>query len=235
MDSFLVQDVIGQAQKQPTVTTGNFDTKKQNWDTQITITDVMGRPFVPYYREIEGTPFLFQEWKKAKAILANGLAMEDAFVNLDLYKQEIHFLNQRKEEIILNPGVIKELQFVDSSGGDATLKTLRMGYPPVDNQKNGNFYLVVADGKMQVLKFSYKQIVELKNEMSGEIRKEFKSNDTYYVYVNDKIFPLKKDKNFFLNNMSDKLDQVQKYITEKNVNFRNQHQIIALVNYYNSL
>ncbi len=71
--------------------------------------------------------------------------------------------------------------------------------------------------------------------MTGETKKEFVSYESYYIYKNDAIKSLKKDKEFILSFFEDQKQKVNEYLKDKKLNFKSPYDLINLFKYYNSL
>ena len=72
------------------------------------------------------------------------------------------------------------------------------GYPEIDNLNRNNFYQVLSDGKVTLLKSSIKKINKTKNEMSGEVSSQFDIYEDHYLYVKYEMKRVKKDKEYYI-------------------------------------
>ena len=71
--------------------------------------------------------------------------------------------------------------------------------------------------------------------LSGEVDKHFETIESLYIYNNNKMQRLKKDKDFILKLLFQQKDKINVFIEENLINFKNKADIIKLFNYYNSL
>ena len=206
-----------------------------NWDDQFIIVDKNGGLFHSYYDGIEGNPFFIENFLSSTIKLVSGLEFKNVRARLDLYKQMIHIkLNGDTVKMVL-PGNITEIIFYDTVQSLPCSYTFQSGYPEVDNLKRDNYYQVLADGKVTMLKSSIKKINKTKNEMSGEISSQFDMYEDYYLYVKYEMKRVKKDKEYLLNLLADKRKELETYITVQKLNFKSMDSIIKLIDYYNSL
>ena len=109
------------------------------------------------------------------------------------------------------------------------------GYPEIDNLNRNNFFQVLSDGKVTLLKSSIKKINKTKNEMSGEISSQFDIYEDHYLYVKYEMKRVKKDKEYILNLLADKRKELETYLTIQKLNFKSMDSIKKLIDYYNSL
>ena len=207
------------------------------YGTMIEMKDVNGRPLIhkKYDIDIKGTPFILEDWCDTDLKLTNGNEYHNAKIKLNAEHNELNYLDSLNQNIILNKGIIKELRFNQKTPAATKTLIFRNGYPPIDKQDTSYFYQVLADGKITFLKFIKKKISVLKNDLTGEVEKEFTEYIEYYVYFNNEIKPLKKNQQFFLDMMNDKAKAVEKFIDADNISFKNIESIKNLVAYYNSL
>ena len=154
---------------------------------------------------------------------------------LDLYKQIIQIrLNGDTVKMVL-PGNIIEIVFYDTVQSLTNEYKFQTGYPEIDNLNRNNFYQVLSDGKVTLLRSSIKKINKSKNEMSGETSSQFDIYEDHYLYVKYEMKRVKKDKEYLLNLLADKRKELEVYIAAQKMNFRSMDSIKKLIDYYNSL
>ena len=185
--------------------------------------------------DIKGSPFLLEDWCDTDIKLTNGNEFYHVKIKLNVESNELNYLDSGNQIIVLNKGIIKELQFYQKMITVTTPLIFRNGYPAIDKQDNSHFYQVLADGKIVLLKQIKKSVSILKNDMTNETEKEFTEYVDYYIYFNNEIKPLKKSQQFFLDMMSDKSKAVEKFIEADNTNFKKTDSIKKLVDYYNNI
>ena len=207
------------------------------YGTMIEMKDVNGRPLIhkKYDIDIKGTPFIWEDWYDTDIKLTNGNEYHNAKIKLNIENNEINYLDSLNRNIILKKGIIKELRFNQKMLSASSTIIFRNGYPSVHKQDTSHFYQVLADGKISFLKSIKKKISVLKNDLTGEVEKEFTEYIEYYVYFNNEIKLLKKNQQFFLDMMNDKTKAIEKFIDTDNTNFKNIESIKKLVAYYNNL
>jgi hypothetical protein len=111
----------------------------------------------------------------------------------------------------------------------------RSGFPAIDEQTINSFYQVLTEGNITMLEFFRKKILQRKNDVSGEITKEFETYEEYYVFSDNQMLKLKKDKDFILSLTKTKEKEVQSYLATNKVNFKKWNDVQSLFSYYNSL
>ena len=213
---------------------GRLGADKVSWDDQFVIVDKNGGSFHSYYEGIEGNPFFIENFRSSTIKLASGHVFNNVTARLDLYKQVIQVkLNGDTVKTIL-PGNITEVIFYDTVQSLPYSYIFQTGYPEIDNLKRNNFYQVLSDGKVTMLKSSVKKINKTKNEISGEISSQFDTYEGYYLYIKYEMKRIKKGKEYLLNLLADKKKELETYILDQKLNFRSMDSIRMLIGYYNS-
>jgi hypothetical protein len=224
--------VVAQGTPRPKIVTPpSFGQKR--FDQTINITDINGRPFQNINEDVEGSPYFIDDFRYANITLTKGAVYENLKTRIDLHTNEIHLIGADQKQIIAQDGLIKDVLMADSLSG--AVYRFRTGFPAIDKNTENSIYRVLSGGAVSLLKFSKKDISETKDVMSGEVKKEFVQQDEYYVFRNEEIKKLKKDKDFILHLMQDQKEKIDDYLKDKKMNFKNIEALIKLFEYYNNL
>ena len=207
------------------------------WSSQIYISDVNGRPFQNKYDDISGTPYFNEQYKFANIKLAKGQGRIFVHVKtrIDIAAQETYFISTNGVEAVIEAGTVKEIFFADATADAIFQYKFQTGFPPIDMKTGNHFYQIICEGNCSLLKSVTKKITERKSELSGEVLKEFEIYENYYLFSKGEIKRLKRDKDFILAELSDKAEQVNRFIQSNKINLKNNEQLVKLINYYNSL
>jgi len=228
-DALLAQAVV------PATQTPVPNLKPENYATDLNITDAQGRPFKPIDADVQGSAYFLDSLKSTEILFVKGNAFKQIPARLDLYRQEIHVLSKNNEEFILPKELVRQLVITDSSSAKFQKYVFRSGFPSIDDQSTSSFYQVLADGNITMLQFLKKKILQRKNDVSGEVTKEFETYEDYYVFSENLMVKLKKDKDFLLSLMKTKEKEIQSYLASHKVNFKKWNDIQSLFSYYNSI
>jgi len=206
--------------------------KPQTFDQQVFLIDANGKPFNRDYSNVNGSPFLMDNFKPARLVLAGGKTVDSVQVRLDIEKQELHYL-AANNEFVVSPGKVVEINFVENAPVER--RQFKCGYPKIDNQDEHSFYEVLAEGPVTYLKSRRKVFLNNKNEMSGEIEQRFEMYEEDYVIAKNDIKRLKKDKDFILNLLSDQREKVEAYSKANQLGWKTSLDLQKIFLYYNSL
>jgi hypothetical protein len=197
--------------------------------------DKGGKAFVNPAPDVAGFPFLFNDWKYGTLVLSNNRKYDTVKVRLNIYSQQVHFLTHEQLEIAVDKGYIRELLLPDPKTGMPAKMDFRNGFPAVDAQDVNSFYQVLAKGKITLLLSVRKIIAQEKDEMSGEVRKEYRTYEDYYAFDGKTMQRIKKDKSFIENLLADKKDKIDAFITENKLKLRSADEIQKVIEFYNTL
>lgn len=222
--------------KSQTIRLPSSETPGQSFDKEVFVRQVDGTPFKQKYINVTGSPFLFDEFKKSFLIFADGRKAKDIKTRIDVCSNEVHFLDDNNKEQFLLAGTIKEVAYIDTlADGKIKVQQFVTNIPPVDNLTEKDFFEILINGKIILLKSDKRKINEIKNEMSGEKSSQFDDYIEYFVYTNGSIKRLKKDKDFISLFTVDKKEKMDAYLKEKKLSFKNVEDIKTFFAYYNSL
>ena len=208
---------------------------QSDFEHKINLYNVNGKPLTNGDIDVAGNPYFQTAWRYGLVQIKGSAPFDNIPMRLDLQSQQLHFKNSKNEEIVIMAGAVREVSLYDSSTALRRVYTFRSGFPAIDNQNENNFYMVLSDGKLQMLKSMRKQINVDHDQLSGETRKEFRLYEDYYFFSQGQIQRIKKDKSFVLALMGDKQVQVNQFLSTNKVSFKSMDDINKLVEYYNSL
>ncbi len=223
----LILLVDGFSQTQPVRNVAKFD-------TQLTLTDFNGQPLNRNYNGLVGFPFAFDNYQFGEIELKNGRKFTAVKFKIDIVAQEIVFLSPTNEAGGIASDFVKMVSYFDTTDVGINKYLFKTGLPPIDNYKSNMFCLVLAEGKISLLKSMYKSIDTRKNDFTGEIVKEFRLYEDYYTFQNGVMARFKRDKESILVLMSDKRVAIEKYLKENKGSFKSEVYIAKIFSYYNN-
>ncbi len=194
-----------------------------------------GDVFKNKYPDIEGFAFFTEDWNYSLIKLTNEKAFDMIETKLNVYTNELYFKTDKNAAMVFVAGYVKELDIYDSIETKNIIYRFKTGFPKIDNQNENSFYEVITEGNVTLLKFIKKIISVKKNDISGEVDKQFETYEDYYVFSNNEMKRLKKDKDFISRLLSERKDEVESFLKKNPLNSKNVNDIIKLFQFYNSL
>src|ERR1700722_5427482 len=164
----------------------------------IAVYDVNGHPIVNGGAETEGSPLFITKWTMGWLRLADGRMFTGVSLQLDLEKQKVYYKRLDGIEIAVEQGQVHQLAMLDTIAGSTVAYQFGSGYPPIDNQSETSFYLLLDSGRVCFLESIRKRLHQEKDDFAGTNSREYKVYDDFYVYVQGKMTRVKKDSKFFL-------------------------------------
>ena len=215
---------------------GQLGFKNSNAGRMMDLTDLDGHSLLKNYDpDITGSPFIIDNWIPAKITLSKGKVIEPLSVKLNIETNELYYRDSAGKEMIATGGVIKKIECYDFSK-DNTQYVFKNGYPVVDKQNENFYYQTLTEGKIELLAKKFKYIRVNKNQLTGEITKEFVEGATVlYVYTGNTMQAFQPKKSFVISLMKDKEEAITKFIDTSKTNFRKTPDLIKLFKYYNEL
>lgn len=197
--------------------------------------DINGRPMLArQYQDVEGSPFLIDDWSKGTVKLNNGSTFKDLELKYNLENDDVYFKNSNGEPLAFADPV-KEFTLSYISDNQPQSKHYVSGYQSTDNTAANMFYEVLATGTVQLLKRTNKYVITSKQYNSATVNKTFGQNTKYYLVLNGKATPVKNDKKALLEQLKDKQDQLTAYLKSNKVDFKKDADLSKFITYYNSI
>jgi len=201
-------------------------------------TDLNGHSLLKKYDpEVAGSPFINDDWVSAKITLSKGKEIGPLQVKLNIESNELYFLDSAGKEMIAADGLVKKVDCIDYYSKDGIRYVFKSGYPPMEAQGEHYFYQVYTEGKIELLAKKFKYIRTEKNDLTGDISKNFVDGVVVlYVYAYGVIQPFRSNKNFVASLWEEqKQQEMNKFIAANKINFKNISDLIKLFNYYDSI
>lgn len=195
----------------------------------VFLTDVNGQVIrANKYVDIQGSPYLNDEWKEGTVTAANNKSYPNLKVRYDVYAGELEYM-QNNQPYRLSPEAMKEFRIVDNGE-----MVFRNGFAPTNNNTQTTFYQVLVDGPTKLLKQLKINMMENKPFNSATVTKEFQKQEYYFVAKPDgSVQRIQKNKKSVLAALADQKDRLEKLIKEQNLNLNNENSLITLLEGYN--
>lgn len=200
-------------------------------------TDLNRRSLLKKYDpEITGSPFINSDWVLAKITLSKGYETGPIPVKLNIENNELYFRDSTGKEMIAIEGLVKKIDCFNFYSKDSIQYVFKSGYPGIDKQNENYYYQVLTEGKIELLARRFKYIRVVKDELSGEITKEFVDGIVVlYISINNIIHAYHPTKSFVISLLKDKEQSINIFIDTNKINFKKIPDLIKLFNYYNGL
>jgi hypothetical protein len=126
---------------------------------------------------------------------------------------------------------VSSFAFTDTVKGVAETRLFKK----IDSKLDNDYFMVIADGKVSLLKKIWKVIWEEKTYNSSTVVKNILDKSAYYTLSDGKLLQIKPSKKEILNAFPDHKNEVDQYIKTEKISFNNDQDLSKLFIYYNSL
>ena len=199
------------------------------------IKDNNGRPITTKssYTDVQGTPFLSDQWSKGIVKMANGKVF-DMQVKYHEVDDALYFQGKNGETLtFVDP--VSEFTITYISDDKRSDLLFRKGFKNIPNSTEESFFEVLSDGTVQLIKRITKSVSESKEYNALTVVKRFDENIKYFILVSGKVIPVKRDKKSILLAIGNKQPELENYIKTNNLNLKNEDDMAKVVRFYNSL
>jgi len=216
------------AQKTVDVTTGNVNAMSPAFFNVFG-----GEPFVlaKFTRLVEGSPYFNDNWMKGNVIVNGERQYSGIYLKMDLYDNEVHFQDQKGNEMIATTPIQKVL-LVDTAA-QRVYNFINGEFIQANSHVKG-WYQLLSEGKAILLKKFNKQMQEVKPYGSATVEQSIITSSRYYIMYDENFTEIKKIKEI-AGILIDKKDEIAQYIKSNNLPGKTDADFISLVNYYNQL
>jgi len=216
------------AQKAVDVTQGNNSAMSPSFFTVVNGEPVV---FAKFTKIVDGTPYFSDEWMKGNVVINAGSEFAGIYLKLDLYDNEVHYRDPKGNELIAATPIQKLILFDSSSQRVFTF--INGAYINTNDHVKG-WYQLLADGKASMFKQIKKRMSEDKPYGSATIERSVRTSFQYYALYNGNFIQVKKFKEL-PDVLSDKKEEITKYIEGNNLPGKTDDDYSKVFNYYNGL
>lgn len=184
---------------------------------------------------IEGSLYYIDEWLPGEAVLLENIRSNNIDIKIDTYNDEVHFLSGQ-DILALDSKYIKSV-ILNKDGEKIIFKT-GFNYPSKNIHQN-SFLRVIYDGKIKFLARHTSQVRKSHTSViaSGKVSHEFKHNTDYYLLTaNNKYHDLRRlRKKYVINALNEHKRKLQAYADKNNLSWKEEKDIVKILDYYSQL
>lgn len=189
------------------------------------------------YSEIEGSPYLFEDWAKADIGLSNAGLKENVAYKLNIHDNELEVINEAGNKIYLNKEYIEyallerpSILLAEGEEGMLTRLLFKKGYDMIKGVKEQELVNVIAEGKKYdlVRRFYSDLVTPPKNSYAPTAGRMFVFEESFYLIdKNDNVSSVRnRTKNIVKSLNKEDQDVAKKIIKEGNLNLSREDHIV---------
>lgn len=185
------------------------------------------------YADVKGSPFWDNDWNAAVFVLANGHIAKTQKAKLNLFTNEVHFVNSANIEMACENKEIRKILFFK---GMDTTKVVAVFESFADASNTNNvYYRILNRGKLRLMEL--KKVLVKENEynpLSGKKEYSFYSKNNYAIADEEKAIPIKSLNQSSLFSAIPESTDYKEWLKQNNNKLKNESEIVSFLNYYNS-
>lgn len=206
---------------------------------QISNVNMNGAPArLNSYSEIEGSPYLFEDWAKADIELSNAGLKENVAYKLNIHDNELEVINEAGNKIYLNKEYIEyallerpSILLAEGEEGMLTKLLFKKGYGMIRGVNDQELVNVIAEGKKYdlVRRFYSDLVTPPKNSYAPTAGRMFVFEQSFYLIdENENVSSVRnKTKNIVKSLNKNDQELAKKIIKESKLNLsREDHLVI---------
>lgn len=194
--------------------------------------DMLGKRMT--YAQIKGNPYLDTLFKPAALYDFRGKTYGKFMARLNLYTNEVHFLNKQGEEMVADKGAVKTVAFFTRDTTDIITSIYECGYQsPKDPEAKNDYYQVLNLGDAQLLKATRKFINQYDSQIIYK-RYRFLKTETYYISYKGQLYKLNRLSKDQVLSCLPSDETSQDWLIAKENKMRKEEEITAFLDYYNT-
>jgi hypothetical protein len=214
----------------------DVNSDKFSWnDPTSTLNNISGQVYQPveFVRITAGTPFFDEQYMKARLFDANGESYASHSVRLNLFDNEVNFLDAHGNEMVATTP-IKKIQLTDTTTGTQYLFVLGDQIPEADKAQARVWLQVLVNDKISLCRQIKKTIHKIPAYNTATTDEEIVSVDYYFIRMNAN-FTRVKTWGDLLQLFADKKDAIDQYVHDHHLKGKSAIEYTQLVQYYNSI
>jgi hypothetical protein len=198
--------------------------------------DKLGKPvFEIPYGDVGGSPYLLNDWDEGLVVLPDG-KQASARLKFDVYSNRLLFQGKNSETLEFTEQ-LKEFRLNSGNKEISDVSSLVFinNLPAIDKQTAASWYQLIGDGKVKLLKYYGKKIVESQTVNFAPKTKSFVAFHEYYIFQNDAMQRVSISKKSITKALNNHVPEIEAWLKTNNINFKSDADLQKLFEWYNSL
>ncbi len=193
-----------------------------------------GTPYIDakFVRMVSGSPFFDDKMMQGILISITGIEYRELAIRLNLMESHINFLNDKQVEMLVAIP-IRELTLLDTLN-KKKYHFIHSDFIETYEKTEKGFYQVLQKGKACLYSFYKKTIKETRAFNAATFEQSIQTDVTHLVLLDGRWKKFNKIKSL-PSLLSDKKNEVQKYIDKNDLSGYKQEDVKLVIQYYNCL
>lgn len=186
------------------------------------------------YDDVMGTPFWDINWNAAIFVLPNGSLAKASKARLNLYTNEVHFINAENVEMACDQKQIRKIFFFKGTDTSKPIALFELHHD-AKNPENSFYYRVFNKGNTRLAELKRAFVKEKEyNPLLGKKEYTFYSKKEYLLLQGEQITPLPSVSLSGMMNAMPDVANYKEWLKVNNNKLKNEDEIVSFLNYYNT-
>lgn len=195
--------------------------------------DVNGRPlYLRITYVAEGSPYLEDAYRAADITTSGNKTYSNIMTKVNLMENTVQFLSSDGVEMIATMPV-KRIRFYGTPATESG--NLVLESDGAINDAGARIYRVLDSGRISLLKHLKVVFRDDRRYNEATVTRVFTQTPVLYAYRDGKEARVEKNREFLLQLFADKAKEVDRFISEKDVNLKSEKDLVQIFHFYNSL
>jgi hypothetical protein len=185
------------------------------------------------YSEVRGRCFWDNEWNPGVLVLKGGNAIKLKNIKLNLYTNEVHYLNIQGTELIAQAGQVKKIVLFSAKD---TLRTIAIFESLSSKEKNkeDGYFELLTDGKIQFLKKTTVHLNKQKYDpMLGKVEYKFVPDAQFFIRKDNALNPLKKINKSSLFSIVGSSSESESWLSSNRNKLKSEEDVVEFLKFIN--
>ena len=187
---------------------------------------------VDKYANVNGTPFLNDEWQMAAVMLANDVLAENVKVRINLLENTLHYLDEEGKEMV-STQPIKSVVFKNAASDTSAVFVTRRFVKEGGEKLPDAWMQLLEKGKASLLKMVHKELKDdPKQYGSATVTQSIVTDMRYYVWYQNELTRVKN-----VTEIADLLVNSKLYarVDKMKKNSKSEEDMRSAIAYFNNL
>lgn len=185
------------------------------------------------YGDVNGSAYWNDKWQRAIIICGQNRIFSVQKVKLNLYSNDVYYIDDKGREMIVSNVVNKVLFYSDEDSTKPSAVFEK--FSSLEGAENTGFYQSLNTGNTRLLKLTTVKIENGFDPLLGKTIHRFSSKYNYRIYFNNTvnaIYKLNKDNIFKLINPT---DEIKLWLKNNDNQLKNEAQVVKFLEYYSAV
>ncbi len=185
------------------------------------------------FSDVAGNPYLFRDWSDGLVRFSSGRQLKQFKLKFDCAQNKL--MLQFNGSTFAAESNISEFVIFQKNGKKTDSLHFKKGYPNYGKATGETFYQVLTEGTVTLLHLFNKNILEEKQIAATSSIRRYQDEEKLFLLRGNQLSEIGREKNSLTNLLSDKSEELKRFIDENDLKMKSVADITKVVRKYNEL